>query len=107
MSIACTDVFGVETSDLGNINKIKIGHDGKGFGSGWFLDKVLPFNLRIEGKGNLLIFVQVYVINPISKQEWVFLCGRWLDTTEDDGKTERVLVASEDGVASSPCILSL
>jgi hypothetical protein len=33
-------VFGVECADLGELNKIRIGHDGAGFGSGWFLDKV-------------------------------------------------------------------
>jgi lipoxygenase homology domain-containing protein 1 len=33
-------VFGVECADLGNLTKIRIGHDGAGFGSGWFLDKV-------------------------------------------------------------------
>jgi hypothetical protein len=35
-----TDVFGVESADLGNLTKIRIGHDGAGLGSGWFLDKV-------------------------------------------------------------------
>ena len=33
-------MFGVETNDLENLTKIRIGHDGAGFGSGWFLDKV-------------------------------------------------------------------
>jgi hypothetical protein len=37
---ASTDVFGVECPDLGNLTKIRIGHDGSGIGSGWFLDKV-------------------------------------------------------------------
>ncbi len=55
-----TDVFGVESPDLGTLTKIRIGHDGAGFGSGWFLDKI-------------------YVSNPLSKQQWTFLCGRWLD----------------------------
>lgn len=35
-----TDIFGVESSDLGELTKLRIGHDGTGFGSGWFLDKV-------------------------------------------------------------------
>jgi hypothetical protein len=35
-----TDVFGVECVDLGKIRKIRIGHDGTGFGAAWFLDKV-------------------------------------------------------------------
>ena len=29
------------TSDDGDLRKIHIGHDGKGFGAGWFLDKVI------------------------------------------------------------------
>jgi lipoxygenase homology domain-containing protein 1 len=58
--IGGTDTFGVECADLGNLTKIRIGHDGKGFGSGWFLEKV-------------------YITNPISHVQWVFLCGRWLD----------------------------
>ena len=78
-----TDVFGVECDDLGNLSKIRIGHDGTGFGSGWFLDKI-------------------YVTNPISGQQWVFLCGRWLDKHEDDGQIVRELPASQDGVASLP-----
>lgn len=40
MLVGATDVFGVECEDLGNLTKIRIGHDGSGFGSGWFLDKV-------------------------------------------------------------------
>ncbi len=38
--LGATDVFGVESSDLGNLTKLRIGHDGTGFGSGWFLEKV-------------------------------------------------------------------
>lgn len=37
-------MFGVESPDLGNLTKIRIGHNGEGFGSGWFLDKVRIFN---------------------------------------------------------------
>jgi lipoxygenase homology domain-containing protein 1 len=80
-----TDVFGVDSKDLGNLTKIRIGHDGVGFGSGWFLDKI-------------------YVTHPLSKQQWTFLCGRWLDKSEDDGKIERELVPSADAVISQPCM---
>lgn len=31
-----TDVFGVETSDLGELTKIRISHDNKGFTPGWY-----------------------------------------------------------------------
>jgi hypothetical protein len=80
-----TDVFGVESPDLGNLLKIRIGHDGSGIGSGWFLDKV-------------------YVTHPINQQCWTFLCGRWLDKGEDDRKIERELVPSADAVISQPCM---
>ena len=76
-------MFGVECADLGNLTKLRIGHDGSGFGSGWFLDKV-------------------YITNPLTEQQWVFLCGRWLDTHEDDKQIIRELPASVDGVASQP-----
>ena len=33
------DSFGIECVELGAIKRITIGHDGSGFGSGWFLDK--------------------------------------------------------------------
>lgn len=83
---ASTDVFGVECEDLGTLTKIRVGHDGVGFGSGWFLDKV-------------------YVTHPISKQQSTFLCGRWLDKSEDDGQIERELIASDDATVSQPCML--
>ena len=79
-----TDEFGVESEDLGDLTKIRIGHDNAGFGASWFLDKV-------------------YVTNPITKKEWVFLCGRWIGKNEDDGQIVRELSASADGVASQPC----
>lgn len=34
------DDFKIEADDLGKIEKIKIGHNSKGVGSGWFLDFV-------------------------------------------------------------------
>lgn len=37
--------------------------------------------------------------------EWYFLCGRWLDASEDDGKIERDLTPQDhDGVASAPLV---
>jgi hypothetical protein len=79
-----SDNFGFECVELGNISRVIIGHDGSGVGSGWFLDKVIVKSVSL-------------------KKEWYFLCGKWLDKGEDDGKIERELVASEqDGVASKP-----
>jgi hypothetical protein len=31
-----SDFFEIKTSDVGNLRKIKIGHDARGLGSGWF-----------------------------------------------------------------------
>ncbi|NXF15980.1 LOXH1 protein, partial [Rhodinocichla rosea] len=34
------DTFKIKTKNVGNLRSIEIGHDGKGFASGWFLEKV-------------------------------------------------------------------
>uniref|UniRef100_A0A803XVX6 PLAT domain-containing protein n=2 Tax=Meleagris gallopavo TaxID=9103 RepID=A0A803XVX6_MELGA len=34
------DTFKIKTKKLGSLRSIEIGHDGKGFASGWFLEKV-------------------------------------------------------------------
>ena len=83
---AKSDSFGIECVELGNIHKVIIGHDGAGIGSGWFLDKV--------------------IVNSMSlKKDFYFLCGRWLDSNEDDGKIERELTAQDsDGVASTQLV---
>ncbi len=81
-----SDVFQIETVELGNLKKIRIGHDSAGFGSSWLLDRVI-------------------VTHDKTKQEWYFLCGRWLAKDEDDGKTERELVARDkDGIATEPML---
>ena len=49
------DMFGFKTIDMGDLQKIRIGHDNAGFGAAWFLDKVI-------------------VTNKKSGQEWLFLC---------------------------------
>lgn len=44
--------------------------------------------------------------NPLTSKTWTFLCGRWLDKGEDDGKIERELVPSNDADISQPCMLT-
>ena len=61
----------MEAVDLQDISSVIVSHDGKGSGSGWFLEHV--------------------VIKEVSSENMVFPCGRWLDQGEDDGKTEREL----------------
>ncbi|XP_058024091.1 lipoxygenase homology domain-containing protein 1 [Ahaetulla prasina] len=70
------DVFTVECVDLGDLKKIKIGHDNTGHSEGWFLDWVE---------------VDASCLGLCLK----FPCGRWLDKSEDDGATERVLFPAE------------
>ncbi len=70
-----TDVFDIKVSDVGDLRKIKIGHDGHGLGDGWHLKEVI-------------------VDAPKLGKRWKFPCDRWLDKSEDDGKIERQLEPS-------------
>uniref|UniRef100_A0A6B2KZF9 PLAT domain-containing protein n=1 Tax=Arcella intermedia TaxID=1963864 RepID=A0A6B2KZF9_9EUKA len=73
-----TDVFQLKLVDLGSLKKIRIGHDGKGIGAGWFLDKV-----EIESS---------------TGKKYNFPCSRWFDTSEGDKLIERdLLVDGEPG----------
>ncbi|XP_056274884.1 lipoxygenase homology domain-containing protein 1 isoform X1 [Pseudoliparis swirei] len=74
------DEFIVEAVALGKIRRVRIGHDGKGGGCGWFLDKVI---VREEGQAGA------------DAEE--FPCNRWLDRNEDDGQIVRELVPFSDG----------
>ncbi|XP_016146449.1 LOW QUALITY PROTEIN: lipoxygenase homology domain-containing protein 1-like [Sinocyclocheilus grahami] len=74
------DEFLVEAVNLGLIRRVRIGHDGRGGGCGWFLDKVM---IREEGQPEA------------SSIE--FPCYRWLDRNEDDGQIVRELVPTDDG----------
>uniref|UniRef100_A0A8D3BN03 Lipoxygenase homology domains 1b n=1 Tax=Scophthalmus maximus TaxID=52904 RepID=A0A8D3BN03_SCOMX len=73
------DEFIVEAVALGQIRRVRIGHDGKGGGCGWFLDKVI---VREEGQAEGAV---------------EFPCNRWLDRNEDDGQIVRELVPFTDG----------
>ncbi len=68
-------MFVIEAVDLGELKKVIVGHDGKGVGSGWLLEKV--------------------VIQPSLEAEFVFHCHQWLDEGEEDGLLERVLHLQE------------
>lgn len=41
------DEFLIESVFLGQVRRVRVGHDGRGGGCGWFLDKVL---VREEGQ---------------------------------------------------------
>uniref|UniRef100_A0A3B5A4D6 Lipoxygenase homology domain-containing protein 1-like n=1 Tax=Stegastes partitus TaxID=144197 RepID=A0A3B5A4D6_9TELE len=68
--------FTVEAVDLGDLEKLRIGHDNSGGSSGWFLDWV-----EIDA--------------PSQGQRLRFPCGRWLDKGEDDGAIVRDLYPAE------------
>lgn len=53
---------------------MRIGHDGRGLGTGWYLEEVVII---------------------IHDECWIFPCNRWLADYEDDGKTERDLYAGQ------------
>ncbi|NXI34788.1 LOXH1 protein, partial [Galbula dea] len=62
------DTVKIKTKNLGSLHSIEIGHDGKGFASGWFLEKV---EITEESKNSV----------------HCFNCNRWLAEDENDGLT--------------------
>lgn len=74
----------MKAKDVGNIKKLRIGHDGAGVGAGWFLASVCFIILKIIPK---------VTINN-AKGEWTFPCNRWLDKSQDDGQIVRELLAT-------------
>uniref|UniRef100_A0A3B3ZLT1 PLAT domain-containing protein n=1 Tax=Periophthalmus magnuspinnatus TaxID=409849 RepID=A0A3B3ZLT1_9GOBI len=71
-----TDIFTLETSDIGKINRLLIGHTNEGLRAGWFLDSV-----------------QISV--PVHGKEYMFPSHRWLCKDEADGKVEVEIYPSE------------
>ncbi|XP_005372931.1 PREDICTED: lipoxygenase homology domain-containing protein 1 isoform X1 [Chinchilla lanigera] len=72
------DEFTIESVTLRKVRRVRIRHDGKGSGSGWYLDRVL---VREEGQ-------------PESDNV-EFPCLRWLDKDKDDGQLVRELLPSD------------
>ena len=50
------DEFVIEAVDLKKLKRIRIGHDGKHAGSGWFLEKVVIQLLEDEGSNRATNF---------------------------------------------------
>ena len=69
------DVFNVEALDLGQLKRVRIEHDNKGFGAGWKLDKVEITHLT-------------------SSEMVLFPCNQWFDKKKGDGLISRDLVPS-------------
>uniref|UniRef100_A0A8C1ZDH5 Lipoxygenase homology domains 1b n=1 Tax=Cyprinus carpio TaxID=7962 RepID=A0A8C1ZDH5_CYPCA len=74
------DEFIIEAVSIGQVRRVRIGHDGHGGGCGWFVDKVV---VREEGQAE--------------SQAVEFPCNRWFDRNEDDGQIVRELVPLADG----------
>uniref|UniRef100_A0A3Q2GX79 Oxygen-regulated protein 1 n=1 Tax=Equus caballus TaxID=9796 RepID=A0A3Q2GX79_HORSE len=70
------DIFSIEAVSLGKLKKVLISHNGIGPGNGWFLESIVVKSEEEDGN-----------------QEVLFPCNRWLDEYQDDGKTERELLA--------------
>jgi hypothetical protein len=68
-----TDSFTLEALDLGQLTRVRVEHDNKGFKAGWMLSKI--------------------DITNIASQECVsFPCNQWLDKKKGDGKICRDLL---------------
>eukprot|EP00727_Mastigamoeba_balamuthi_P010665 m51a1_g6220 hypothetical protein (2032) ;mRNA; r:217273-223689 len=77
-----SDTFELQCPDLGDLQRLVIGHDNKGIGPGWFLDRVV---VRCAARAS----------------EWTFHCGRWLSDSEDDRAIVRSLEPFRGAAASA------
>ena len=77
------DEFQIEALDLGELTRVRIGHDNSGSSAAWFLDKVVITDPRD------------------TKHPIVFPCDRWLARDEDDGQIQRDLLPTGKGSAFS------
>jgi hypothetical protein len=69
------DVFMLEALELGQLKRLRIEHDNKGFGAGWMLDKV--------------------EVTKLENSEMVpFPCNQWFDKKKGDGLISRELFPS-------------
>ena len=73
-----TDEFTVECS-VGEIQRIRVGHDNSGAGPGWYLDQI--------------------TIMSSGQKPLVFDCDDWLDSSAGDGQTSRTLFPHGSGDA--------
>ncbi|XP_068933675.1 lipoxygenase homology domain-containing protein 1 isoform X3 [Petaurus breviceps papuanus] len=71
------DEYTIEAVTLRKVKRVRVGHDGKGGGSGWYLERVL---VREEGQ--------------TESDNVEFPCNRWLDRDQDDGQLIRELLPS-------------
>lgn len=90
------DEFYITELDCGQLSRLTVGHNSKGSSPGWHLKYVVVTNIRTNGEEAEGRGVGSNGVPPTDR--FVFLCDKWLDSTEGDRKTERVLdvVSAED-----------
>ena len=76
------DVFVAELCDVGEIEKLRIGHDDSGFKSGWHLNRVVVRTMNDAANFKS------------GSTEMVFPCNRWLASDEGDKRVEIDLLAA-------------
>ncbi|VDK72966.1 unnamed protein product [Onchocerca ochengi] len=67
------DSFHIETTKLGLLQKLLIGHDRIGYGAGIYIERILVTENIADGR------------------QYLFQCAKWLDSGQVDGKIERTL----------------
>ncbi|XP_074647578.1 uncharacterized protein LOC141903366 isoform X3 [Tubulanus polymorphus] len=69
------DEFLIDAFHVGELRKIRVGHNRIELGFGWFLDSITVDDLE-------------------DKVSYRFPCGRWLSYQDEDGQTKRMLTVS-------------
>ncbi|CAF3251609.1 unnamed protein product [Rotaria sp. Silwood2] len=84
------DKFKIEAPDIGQIEKIRIGHHSENFASAWYLEKVLiqrylskPFDKRKR-------------VSDVNVEEYWFVCQQWFDSDQHDKQTIRELLPTNE-----------
>jgi hypothetical protein len=72
------DEFALSCVDLGELTRVRIGHDDPSPNSGWLLERI--------------------AVSDSTGRHWDFACGRWLDSRGGDGETEVTLRAERVSV---------
>ncbi|XP_057297839.1 myb-like protein X isoform X2 [Hydractinia symbiolongicarpus] len=73
----------IKVEDVGNLYKIRIGHDDDGVSVGWHLENVLLTNLE-------------------TNKEYSFDCNEWLSREKTDGEIVREFAIKKDGDEKKP-----
>ncbi|OCT98891.1 hypothetical protein XELAEV_180111243mg, partial [Xenopus laevis] len=104
------DIFKIEAVEVGKIRKLRIGHDGKGLGDGWYLESVeikrigikmmpveKPDKKKKSNKKKKSSKEEEVELQPQEVVEsYKFECQRWLARGEEDGELVVELLPLED-----------